>query len=227
MPREAPAPAPRRSARWRLALASLGGVLLLAVAALIDSAWWAVGSEAGSAWLLGRLAGVLPWVQITAPRGALLGDFSAQRVQINLSGHAGAGDRVVITELSWRALAVRPSDVPSLWAHLRFAELHAARVDVLITPTPGPMKPPADLALPLQLDIDDLRIAALHASALGDNLLRELHARLQLGAAFGQQHRVDDLQLGWQQLQASGTAHIDIHGVQAVTQNHAGTGNAN
>jgi translocation and assembly module TamB len=216
VPREAPPPAPRRSARWRLALASLGGGLLLAVSALIGTAGWAVGSEAGSTWLLTRLTGVLPWLQVTAPRGALLGDFSAQRVQINLSGHAGAGDRVVITELSWRALAVRPSDVPSLWAHLRFAELHAARVDVLITPTPGPMKPPADLALPLQLDVDDLRIAALHVSGLGDELLRDLHARLQLGAAFGQQHRVDDLRVGWQQWQASGTAHIDIHGPMAV-----------
>ena len=162
MPREAPAPAPRRSARWRLALASLGGGLLLAVSALIGTAGWAVGSEAGSTWLLPRLTGVLPWLQVTAPRGALLGDFSAQRVQINLSGNAGEGDRVVITDLSWRALAVRPSDVPALWAHLRFAELHAGRVDVLIAPTPGPMKPPVDLALPLQLDVDDLRIAALH-----------------------------------------------------------------
>ncbi len=216
MPASASAPAPRRRARWRLALASLGGVLLLAVAALVGSAWWTVDSEAGSAWLLARLADAVPWVQITAPRGALLGDFSAQRVQINLSGQAGEGDRVVIADLSWRGLAVRPSDVPALWAHLRFAELHASRVDVLIAPTPGPMKPPADLALPLQLDVDDLRIAALHASALGDELLREVHARLQLGAAFGRQHRVDDLQLGWQQLQASGTAHIDIHGPMAL-----------
>ncbi len=216
LPREAPAPVPRRRARWRLAFASLSGVLLLAAGALIGTAWWAVGSEAGSAWLLTRLTGVLPWLQVTAPRGALLGDFSAQRVQINLSGNAGEGDRVVIADLSWRGLAVRPSDVPALWAHLRFAELHAARVDVLIAPTPGPMKPPADLALPLQLDVDDLRIGALHASALGDELLRGVHARLQLGAAFGRQHRVDDLQLGWQQLQASGTAHIDVRGAMAL-----------
>ena len=221
----APTPAPaaaalaflgRRRARWRLALAGLGGVLLLAVAALIGTAWWAVDSEAGSAWLLSRLTGVLPWVQVTAPRGALLGDFSAQRVQINLSGQAGEGDRMVIADLRWRGLGVRASDVPELWAHLRFAELHATRVDVLIAPTPSPLKPPADLALPLQLDVDDLRIAALHVSALGDELLRDVHARLQLGAAFGRQHRVDDLQLGWQQLQARGTAHFDIHGPMAV-----------
>ncbi|OYY63500.1 MAG: hypothetical protein B7Y51_05970 [Burkholderiales bacterium 28-67-8] len=216
VPAAMPTPVPHRRARWRVALASLGGVLLLAVATLIGSAWWAVGSEAGSAWLLTRLAGVLPWVQVTAPRGALLGDFSAQRVQVNLSGQVAEGDRVVITDLSWRGLGVRPSDVPALWAHLRFAELHAGRVDVLIAPTPGPMKLPADLALPLQLDVDDLRIAALHVSTLGDELLRDLHARLQLGAAFGRQHRVDDLQLGWQRLRASGTAHIDIHGPMAL-----------
>ncbi len=175
-----------------------------------------MGSEAGSGWLLSRLGDWMPSVQITAPRGALLGDFSAQRVQINLSGNTGEGDRVVITDLGWRGLSIGPGDVPTLWAHLRFAELHAARVDVLIAPAPGPMKPPADLALPLQLDVDDLRIAALHSSALGTDAVRNVHARLQLGAASGRQHLVDDLQLGWQQLQARGTAHIDVHAAMSL-----------
>ncbi len=82
----APAPAappPRRHRAWRW-LAGVVGVVCLLVAALVGTVWWAAHSAEATAWLLARV----PGLKVTAPKGALLGDFSASQVELN-----GADDR--------------------------------------------------------------------------------------------------------------------------------------
>ena len=192
-----------------------GGLLLVVVAAIAGAGWWTLCTEAGSNWLLTRASTLVPMVEVSEPHGALLGDFSARQVLVKLSDD---GSRVVIDALSWRGLKVRPGDAAGLWVHLRFAELRASRVAVRLEPskTPAKAKPPVDIGLPLQLDVDALQIDALHVSSLGDEPLRELSARLQLGATGGAQHRVEGLQVVWQQLQARATGRIDTRGAMAL-----------
>jgi translocation and assembly module TamB len=189
--------------------------LLLVIAAIAGAGWWTLCTEAGSTWLLTRVTMLVPMVEVREPHGALLGDFGARQVRVKLSDD---GSRVVIDALSWRGAKLRPGDAAGLWVHLGFAELRASRVDVLLEPskTPTASKPPVDIGLPLQLDVDALQLDALHVSSLGDEPLRELRARLQLGAAGGAQHRVEGLQVVWQQLQAHASGHIDTRGAMAL-----------
>ena len=204
-----------RQRGWPGALGRLAGGLLLVGAAIAGAGWWALCTEAGSTWLLTRASTLVPMVEVSEPRGALLGDFSARQVRVKLSDD---GSRVVIDALSWRGLKVRPGDAAGLWVHLGFAELRASRVDVQLEPskTPTQSTPPVDLGLPLQIDVDALQLDALHVPGLGDEPLRELRARLQLGAAGGAQHRVEGLQVVWQQLQARVSGRIDTHGAMAL-----------
>ncbi len=183
---------------WRvgIGLCSLG----LLMGALGAALWWAVRTEEGSAWLVSRL----PGVEVTAPRGALWGDFEAGRVVLTLSGT----DQIVFTGLGWRGLHLARSDAPGMWARLSATELHASRIDVLLAPSDGPMTAPAHLHLPLQIDVEALQIGVLQAGALGGHPLRDLRARVQLGAADGAEHRLEALSAGWDRLQASGTARI-------------------
>ena len=205
---------PRRRLGWWRAL-GFAAVLLLSGGG--GGMWWATGTEAGSAWLLSRLTSWMPWIEVSDPRGALLGDFSAQRVQILLADSPD-GDRVVISELRWQRLRVRPGDAPHLWVHLRFAGLGAKRIEVLLAdaPDPKPLTAPRDLALPLQIDADDLRVDSVQVSSLGSEPLRDVSARLHLGAASGARHRIEALQLDWRQFRAQGDLKVDTQGAMAT-----------
>lgn len=196
--------APRSWPRRLLAAAARAvlGLLLLATV-LAATLWWAVRSEAGIAWVVSRL----PGLEVTAPRGRLLGDFEAERVVLTLSN---GGGRIVLGNVAWRGLKLMRSDAPALWARLAFAELRAARIDVELAPSTQPAGAPTGLALPvpLQIEIDALRIDALHADALGEQPLREVRARVVLGAQGGEQHRVEQISAAWDRLLAMGQARI-------------------
>jgi translocation and assembly module TamB len=62
--------------------------------------------------------------------------------------------------------------------------------------------------MPIALDVARLRVGELHAGPLGEKPIRDLQARVQLGAERGKLHRVDALALGWDRLAASGAARI-------------------
>jgi translocation and assembly module TamB len=176
-----------------LMLVGMGSVAALA---------WALRSESGTAWLVAHL----PGIEVVAPRGRLWGDFDARQVRIRF---AGGRDQIAIGGLAWRGLKVEAGS-SGRWLHLAIDELRAARVDLQLLPDPkaAPLQPPADLALPLELEVHSLRIDTLSANALGEQPVRDLQAQVHLGAGDGSEHRIDGLSLAWDRLSARGQAHI-------------------
>jgi translocation and assembly module TamB len=202
------APSPRRALTVASAIAA---ALLALVIAVVAALWWGLRTEPGSAWLVS----MLPGVQVEAPKGTLLGDFDAQRVVVRLPG---GQDTVTLTEVGWRGLTLRRAAAPA-WVHIGIESLAARRVDVAITPSKStsPLQAPADLRLPVEVDLRSLRVGELHASTLGQHPLRDIAARVQLGADAGATHRVERLMLGWDRLQASGDARIDTTAPMALS----------
>jgi len=192
----------RTRGRWWHACAGVAATLMTLVIAMAAALWWAVGSERGSAWVLSAL----PGVDVTAPKGALLGDFEAQRVSIRLPGDGG---RVLLESAGWRGLRIAQVAGPR-WCLITLADLHARRVDVTLARSTSNEPPalPADLQLPVEVDLRSVRVGELHLSALGEAPLRDLQARVHLGANAGAEHRIEQLSLAWDRLHGSGTARI-------------------
>jgi translocation and assembly module TamB len=193
-------PAPRL--RGRRVLAAIAVALLVLLIAIASVLTWSVRTERGNAWLLS----LLPGVQITAPKGTLIGDFDAQRITIHLPG---GSDTVTLDGVRWRGLRVERA-AAALWVRIGIDSLTVRRVDVAIAASKNaePLKAPADLRVPIELDVRALRIDELHANALGEQPLRDLAARVHLSANDGAEHRIDDLALGWERVQARGSARI-------------------
>jgi translocation and assembly module TamB len=198
---ETPAPAPAKRRGPRILLAGVAVFVLLLVA-LATGIGWALRSESGTAWLL-TLA---PGVQVEAPKGLLLGDFEARRVQIKLPG---SDDSVTLANVGWRGLTLARGDA-GRWFRLVVEELHAGRVDVVMAPSKSsePLRQPADLKWPFEIEVRALNVSQLNLSALGEKPLLALRAQLHLGAANGTEHHIEQLRLGWDRLQARGSARI-------------------
>lgn len=200
-PESAPA-LQRRSMRAAWIIGGLAALFVALIAIALGTAWWALRSESGTA----RLLALLPGVEVEAPKGTLLGDFEARRVTIRLPG---GDDRIEISELVSRGLRIERAR-GAAWLHIDIDELRARRIDMKLAPSKSsePLKPPADLQLPVELAIRSLRVGELFASPLGATPLRELQARIELGAAAGALHRVDALNVAWDRLRATGRAQI-------------------
>ena len=187
-PDRPPTTAPRRSRRGLRWFA--GGVAALALG-LLAAPYPLLRSETGTAWLLGQV----PGLRVTAPAGALLGDqLSVQRLEwVGASGRLEV-DTLALTGLQW---LWRPA--PGQWLGLSLASLAADRVHWQSATAPAPTEPvaaPATLRLPLAMQVP-VRIGTLQVDTAPP--VHDLAASLALGADGGDQHRVDGLQLRWDQ----------------------------
>jgi translocation and assembly module TamB len=206
---DAPGPAPHGRERAAAAPAAgrpplrLGLAIAIATALLLAAALgalaWALGSAQGTAALL-RL---VPGLSVVAPRGRLLGDFSARQI----AWQSGDGLRLTIDDLRWQGFSVdvRLQDGFALgvWGNVHLNHLSASRIDIQpgqsATP-PTPLAAPQSLRLPLELRIDELVVGEVRLPALGDKPLRDIAATIDLGANGGALHRVDSLRLQWDRL---------------------------
>ena len=180
----------------------LAAVTALAIALLVAGAWWSVRSERGTVWLLS----LLPGVQVDMPRGRLLGDFAAEQIRVQFPG---GEDQLILNGFAWHGLSIARGAAP-LWLHVGIEALEIARIDVVLVPpaTPKPPTTPSDLRLPIELDVSVLRVQALYATQLGSEPLRNLRARVHLGANAGAEHRIEGLTATWDRLQATGEVRI-------------------
>jgi len=150
--------------------------LLLLAGALVAALWALAHGEAPSAWLLGRL----PGVTVTQARGALLGDFSADRIDVALP----RGGRAWLVGPRWQRLRL-VWDARAPWClGVRAEAVSAERLNLqwvsdLGTP-PTPPVAPQSLRLPVTVDLADVRVGEAH-SALWGEPMREVRLSLALG----------------------------------------------
>nr|WP_315192923.1 translocation/assembly module TamB domain-containing protein [uncultured Aquabacterium sp.] len=164
--------------------------LLLLVAALLGGAWALAHGE----WLTGQVLTRLPGVTVVAPRGALLGDFEADRIEVSLPREG----RLVLVAPRWQGLRFQVDRGAPWWLGLRAEQLAARRVDVnWVAAPPDPKAPPAqvptDLRLPVSLTVAALRVDELRGLT-GTQPLTGLSASLRLGPM---RHEVRLGQLAW------------------------------
>ncbi len=206
-----PAPHPPRRRAARRLFISLAEYLLgtlLVIGALVGGLGWLLATEAGTAWLLPRL----PWVQIEGVRGALFGDFEARSVELPLPDEDAS---LRLQDLRWRNPGLHAVGLQQ-WFRISLDELAVRRIDLRLSSesSSGPASastPPQTLALPIGLDIASVRVGEFHIDGL-DTPLREVQARLSLGADDGALHRVEALQLAWDRLELSGAAQVATQG---------------
>src|SRR5664279_1102305 len=193
----------RRRRAWRWLGASATAVVVV-VALAIALLAWALQSTTGSAWLVGWL----PQVSIVAPKGSLLGDFSAERLDITLPGALS----LRLDSPRWHALGASRGD-HGRWLHLKIDTLHADRVtlrrgDVTKEPASEGSAPPQTLRLPIEIEIRDASIDELRFGPEDAAPVRELHARLHFGDEGGLRHRFDDLAAAYERGRATGAGTI-------------------
>ncbi|MBL8328723.1 MAG: translocation/assembly module TamB domain-containing protein [Rubrivivax sp.] len=197
MARTPVAPAPLTPRRWPLRLGiGLLAALLVPVAALL----WLLRTEPGNHWLLERV----PGLQVQAPEGLIFDDaFSARRVQLSLPG----GAMLTLQDIAWRGARWEWLPSPGAWLRLSIDELRVVQAEIQTGPgSDERQQAPSSLRLPVQLDLKALTVIETHIDQRPP--LRDLQARVQLGAEGGAQHRLDIHRLQAPALEAQGQLRI-------------------
>lgn len=177
----------------------VGPLTALLLAGGIGTLAWTLRSEQGTAWLLDHL----PGVSASGVKGSVLGgDLQIERMLLALPRDG----LVTLDGFQWRGLRLERAE-GNAWARVRLDLLRATRVQV------QPGRPdaaaamrnaPTDLQLPVELQIDSLQVQSLVIGSASGEPLRDLQARLHLGAEKGSQHRLELAQLTREPLRASG-----------------------
>lgn len=163
--------------RWLGRLLVLLLVLLVAAAAVL---WWWAGREGSARWALEQAARRVPGLQAGGVTGSLRHGLRAQQLAWRQDGLELQAQQV---ELAWQAL-------PLLQGRLALDYLRAARVRIEDRrPGTGERpQPPASLALPLRLSVDDVAVGRLEWAGPPEVVLGDLAARY---AYDGARHRLD------------------------------------
>ncbi len=128
--------------------------LLASLALLVGAVWALAHNEAFTA----RLLPMLPGIKVVAPEGALLGDFNAARVDIDLP----RGGQLTLTDVAWQDLRLRWDSHAAWHIGLDMALLKASRLSLNWVPNPvsTPLSAPTDLILPVAVSARRLLVAS-------------------------------------------------------------------
>lgn len=194
MTTDAPTPAPSagpRRAGFRLFRRGLL-VLLALMLGLAGFGAWLLQRPAGGAWLLAHL----PGVEVEAPEGSLLGEFSARRLRLHWDG-----GEAELRDLRWSGLGASARS-----GVLRAREVVVQELHIRTRPSASPTAVPTDLSLPLGVQIGRIVIGRLSWDE-GTPPLQQLVAEVELPRRGT--HRVKLIGGRWQQLLVSGEAQVD------------------
>lgn len=201
-----------------MAALSVGTVVLAAALLLVA---WALAHHDGAT---ARLLAAVPGLQVTEPKGALLGDFEARRIELTLP----RGGRLSLVEPTWRGMAlVIDSEAP--WKMGLQAQRLSARQLRLhwVSGPPAPSAPPpTSLALPISVAIDQVQLQEAHSNLWGEGRPIgpvDLGLRLQKGGAASTAspqasgsaapaHAITVRQLGWMGWRLSGAGQLGVTG---------------
>lgn len=187
-----PGPQAAVAARRRRSLLRSGLALLVLIAALaLGTGTWLLTRASGSAWLLTHL----PGVEVEAPQGSLLGDFSAGRVLLHWPGGS-----LELRGLRWAGLGVRAGA-----RLLAASELVVDEVTLHDESGDTPVEAPTDLSLPVGVHVERLRIGRLSWDPELAPLL-ELEGGLDLTRQGSHELRIGAAR--WRQLSVAGDARI-------------------
>jgi len=196
-------PAPRRRAR-RVALG-----LLLATLALVllgsGGAWWAWHQASTLPWLLQQV----PGMTLRGVQGSLAsGQLHIAMLDWQLPAQGGRL-RVEGLQIDGVRSTLRPR--PGIWIAWQVDRVRATQLQFDSgPPSAAPLRAPADLRLPLDLQIRQLAIGALRVDTLPP--MQGLQATLSLGAGPSRQHRIDALSLTLEAGSADAPAPLHLQG---------------
>lgn len=181
--------APRQSLAARLWRGGLGLFLglMLALAAAMGAV---LATETGARWLLAQV----PGLEVQDWQGRLIGpELGAGRLRLTLAD----GAQLHIEQLRLQGVGWRWRPHPGAWLGVDVASLVAQslRWQSAPTPTDADVHPtlPDQLGVPVHLRLAQVQLAQVQVDA--QPALHDLQARVELGAAQGQQHRVEGLRL--------------------------------
>lgn len=189
---------------WRLAWAPLS-LLLLALLGL-TAAWALLHGE----WLAQQVLPHLPGVTVVEPRGALLGDFEAERLEVTLPRDG----RLVWQQPRWQGMRVVVDRGAPWWLGVQVDHLSGRRIDLKWVPDPQarPSPPPTDLSLPVSVTIGRVELGEFHGLT-GGQPLRNLDAELRLGPL---RHAVRLRSLAWTDWTLSGELELGATGAMPL-----------
>lgn len=189
---------------WRLTWAPLS-LLLLAVL-MVATAWALLHGD----WFTERVVANLPGVTVVGPKGAVLGDFEADRLEVALPRDG----RLVWQQPRWQGLKLVVDRSAPWWLGVQADHLGGSRIDVkwVADPQAKPSPPPTDLSLPISLTIARVEIAELHGLTGGQPLQR-LDAEVRVGAM---RHAVRLRHLAWTDWTLSGVLGLGATGEMPV-----------
>lgn len=204
-------------ARWGRGVGVLGAAaarllgVLVALAVLLLGAVWALAHNDA---VTERALGWLPGITVVEPRGALLGDFAARRLEVALP----RGGRLTLVEPVWQGLSVVVDPQVRWRLGVRADTLSARRLQLdWVSGPPGPASPPpTSFAVPVSLEVKTLRLQEAHSSLWGattpftalDATVRVQRAPEQSTDAPVAVHAVMLRSLAWMGWNASGRAQI-------------------
>lgn len=189
---------------WRLTWAPLS-LLLIAVMGLASV--WALLHDG---WVSEQVVRGLPGVTVVQPRGAVLGDFAADRIEVALP----RGGQLVWQQPAWKTLRVVIDRSAPWFLGVQVDEISGQRIDVSWAPDPSPAvnQAPTDLSLPVSITIGRLQLAELHGLT-GSQPLRRLDAEARIGAM---RHSVRVRSLAWTDWVVSGSLGLGGQGEMPV-----------
>ena len=172
---------PRRP--WRLVAAGLAATLALLIGTGSGTLWWTWSNPAALPWLLQHVPGLsVQGVQGSLQRGSLYIESIDLQLPANLGRLRASGLRA-----DGLVLRLRPRPGVQAAVSLRALQIDQLRFESGV-PSGQPLQAPADLQLPIDLLIEQLRIGEVRIDQRPP--LRQVQAALALGADGGRLHRL-------------------------------------
>ena len=185
-----------------LPLAIVLGLVVVLVGGIVFAVRWALFTEPGAQWVLGRV----PYIEAKGVKGALFGaDWQAERLKFTWAGGKAS---LLLEDVSAEGFSWSWQPVASTWLGLDAQRMTVRKATWTSgPPSAAPFKLPGSLALPIQLQLKEARVAELVIDQL-DPLHDVALSGVTLDNRAGAAHAVAALRARWQGYALEGAAQV-------------------